>query len=82
MVLLGFADDVLDLPWRYKMILPTVASLPLLVSYTGATSILLPKLARPLLWEVAGDHRTWLGAFAENYFFVAIDPGADRKSVV
>lgn len=34
MVLLGFADDVLDLPWRYKLILPTVASLPLLCTYT------------------------------------------------
>ncbi|XP_013178577.1 PREDICTED: UDP-N-acetylglucosamine--dolichyl-phosphate N-acetylglucosaminephosphotransferase [Papilio xuthus] len=33
MLLLGFADDVLDLRWRYKLILPTVASLPLLVVY-------------------------------------------------
>ena len=31
MMFLGFADDVLDLRWRYKMILPTIASLPLLV---------------------------------------------------
>ena len=43
MVLLGFADDVLDLPWRYKLILPTIASLPLLCTYNGATTILLPK---------------------------------------
>uniref|UniRef100_A0A2H1V2K3 UDP-N-acetylglucosamine--dolichyl-phosphate N-acetylglucosaminephosphotransferase n=1 Tax=Spodoptera frugiperda TaxID=7108 RepID=A0A2H1V2K3_SPOFR len=33
MLLLGFADDVLDLRWRYKLLLPTVASLPLLVVY-------------------------------------------------
>ncbi|CAH0406988.1 unnamed protein product [Chilo suppressalis] len=33
MLLLGFADDVLDLKWRYKLLLPTVASLPLLVVY-------------------------------------------------
>ncbi|XP_032515573.2 UDP-N-acetylglucosamine--dolichyl-phosphate N-acetylglucosaminephosphotransferase [Danaus plexippus] len=33
MLLLGFADDVLNLKWRYKLLLPTVASLPLLVVY-------------------------------------------------
>lgn len=47
MVLLGFMDDVLDLPWRYKLILPTVAALPLLVSYTGVTAVLLPHFVRP-----------------------------------
>ena len=42
MVLLGFADDVLDLPWRYKLLLPTVASLPLLANYhayAGVTAV-------------------------------------------
>ena len=34
---LGFADDVLDIPWRAKLILPTIASLPLLVAYTGGS---------------------------------------------
>ncbi|XP_034826706.1 UDP-N-acetylglucosamine--dolichyl-phosphate N-acetylglucosaminephosphotransferase [Maniola hyperantus] len=33
MLLLGFADDVLNLKWRYKLLLPTIASLPLLVVY-------------------------------------------------
>jgi UDP-N-acetylglucosamine--dolichyl-phosphate N-acetylglucosaminephosphotransferase len=33
MILLGFADDVLDLRWRHKLVLPTLASLPLLVVY-------------------------------------------------
>jgi UDP-N-acetylglucosamine--dolichyl-phosphate N-acetylglucosaminephosphotransferase len=42
MVLLGFVDDVLDLPWRYKIFLPLFACLPLLVSYNGPTSIVLP----------------------------------------
>ena len=75
MVLLGFADDVLDceagvtfsacslslrfhplpspsylaVPWRYKMLLPTVASLPLLVTYSGGTDVLIPAPLRPLL---------------------------------
>eukprot|EP00181_Compsopogon_caeruleus_P002900 CAMPEP_0184688642 /NCGR_PEP_ID=MMETSP0312-20130426/30212_1 /TAXON_ID=31354 /ORGANISM="Compsopogon coeruleus, Strain SAG 36.94" /LENGTH=381 /DNA_ID=CAMNT_0027145899 /DNA_START=1362 /DNA_END=2507 /DNA_ORIENTATION=- len=42
MILLGFADDVLDLKWRYKMVLPFFASLPLVVNYNGSTSVRLP----------------------------------------
>jgi UDP-N-acetylglucosamine--dolichyl-phosphate N-acetylglucosaminephosphotransferase len=44
MIYLGFSDDVLDLRWRYKLILPTIASIPLLIAYSGSTSILLPKI--------------------------------------
>lgn len=33
MLLLGFSDDVLNLRWRYKLVLPAVATLPLLVAY-------------------------------------------------
>jgi hypothetical protein len=29
MLFLGFADDVLDIPWRVKLLLPALASLPL-----------------------------------------------------
>ncbi|XP_044734345.1 UDP-N-acetylglucosamine--dolichyl-phosphate N-acetylglucosaminephosphotransferase isoform X2 [Chrysoperla carnea] len=46
MLLLGFADDVLDLRWRHKLMLPTVASLPLLMVYYvnfNSTTILVPK---------------------------------------
>lgn len=46
MLLLGFADDVLDVPWRYKMMIPFIGSLPLVVAYSGGTSILLPQVAR------------------------------------
>ena len=45
MIFLGFADDVLDLRWRHKVLLPTVASLPLLMVYLvngGSTTIILP----------------------------------------
>lgn len=41
-LLLGFVDDVLDIPWRVKLILPAIASLPLLVSYSGGTGISIP----------------------------------------
>lgn len=49
MLFLGFADDVLDIPWRTKLMLPTVATLPLLAAYTGGTAILLPKFVQGLL---------------------------------
>jgi UDP-N-acetylglucosamine--dolichyl-phosphate N-acetylglucosaminephosphotransferase len=43
MVFLGFADDVLDIPWRVKLVLPLFASLPLLVAYSGGTGISVPR---------------------------------------
>jgi UDP-N-acetylglucosamine--dolichyl-phosphate N-acetylglucosaminephosphotransferase len=46
MILLGFADDVLDLRWRDKMILPSVAALPLLAAYTGSTTVIVPQPVR------------------------------------
>jgi len=52
MIFLGFSDDVLDLPWRYKMILPTIASLPLLAAYSGGTSIVVPIPARFLFGKI------------------------------
>eukprot|EP01111_Echinosteliopsis_oligospora_P011606 TRINITY_DN3869_c0_g1_i1.p1 TRINITY_DN3869_c0_g1~~TRINITY_DN3869_c0_g1_i1.p1 ORF type:complete len:384 (+),score=53.77 TRINITY_DN3869_c0_g1_i1:101-1252(+) len=42
MLLLGFSDDVLNLRWRYKLFLPMIASLPLLVSYAGGTAVVVP----------------------------------------
>lgn len=42
MIFLGFVDDTVDLKWRFKLILPTIASLPLLVAYSGFTSVYIP----------------------------------------
>lgn len=52
MLLLGFADDVLDLRWRHKLLLPMVASLPMLMVYYvtyDLTTIIVPMPLRPLL---------------------------------
>ncbi|KAL5020418.1 hypothetical protein ScPMuIL_003310 [Solemya velum] len=52
MIFLGFADDVLDLKWRHKLLLPTMASLPLLMVYfvnVESTTIVVPKPFRELL---------------------------------
>lgn len=54
MVLLGFADDVLDLRWSVKLLLPLIASLPLLLVYFAnfhSTTIILPKPVRPFLGQ-------------------------------
>jgi len=69
MLFLGFTDDVLDWPWRYKLVLPTVASLPLLCCYSGSTSIVVPIPLRALLFQ---DHEmTSLGQVTS--WFVEID---------
>lgn len=43
MLFLGFADDVLDIPWRVKLLLPAIAALPLVLAYGGGTGIAIPK---------------------------------------
>ncbi|KAI9146308.1 glycosyl transferase family 4-domain-containing protein [Paraphysoderma sedebokerense] len=55
MLFLGFADDVLNLRWRHKLLLPTIASLPLLMVYgieCGITWVVVPLPLRPLLGRV------------------------------
>lgn len=52
MTMLGFMDDVMDLAWRYKFIVPTIATFPLLVAYGGATSIVVPRLLQPFLGPI------------------------------
>ncbi len=49
MIFLGFADDVLDLKWRYKLVLPTIASIPLILAYSGSTSIIIPKFISKII---------------------------------
>lgn len=54
MILLGFADDVLDLRWRHKLMLPTMATLPLLMVYYvnyNSTTVIMPKYVRSFLGE-------------------------------
>ena len=72
MMFLGFTDDVLDWPWRYKLMLPSIATLPLLCCYQGGTSILVPKAMRHLL--MAENKMTALGEFLS--FFVIVDTNA------
>lgn len=48
-MLLGLIDDVIDLRWRHKLIVPTIASVPVLVAYKGATCVVVPKMLQGLI---------------------------------
>lgn len=61
MILLGFTDDVLNLRWRHKLVLPTIASLPILMVYYvtyGNTNIVMP-FPVPQLFNVYSTMFTW-----------------------
>ncbi|CAB9527765.1 dolichyl-phosphate N-acetylglucosaminephosphotransferase [Seminavis robusta] len=83
MLFLGFTDDVLDWPWRYKLVLPSVASLPLLCCYAGSTSVVVPIPMRS--WLMQQGEYTWLAkvlTFPQNDSafmapLIAVDPKAD-----
>ena len=64
MIFLGYTDDTLDLKWRYKLILPTVASLPLLASYSGSTALYVPRPFQLLLMD--GGKLTTLGRLIDT----------------
>jgi len=67
MTLLGFADDVLNLKWRYKLLLPTVASLPILMAYTGTTAIVVPYPLRDVFGmsvELGVLYKVYMGLLA------------------
>src|SRR3989338_11568643 len=50
MILLGFCDDVFDLRWSVKIFSSFLATLPLLVAYTGSTSVVLVCIFVPFLF--------------------------------
>lgn len=56
-IILGFLDDVFDIRWRYKLPIPIISSIPLLMVYYaggGGTSVVVPG------WP--GFLRSWIGA--------------------
>jgi UDP-N-acetylglucosamine--dolichyl-phosphate N-acetylglucosaminephosphotransferase len=61
-VLLGFVDDVIDLKWRHKLIVPTIATFPLLVAYNGVTNVVMPKFLSPIVGNIIN-----LGIFYHIY---------------
>ncbi|KAK4048692.1 tunicamycin resistance protein [Microbotryomycetes sp. JL201] len=69
---LGFLDDVFDIRWRFKLPIPIIASVPLLVTYAaghGITDIVLPRIPglRPLFKAVSTNGVVHLGALYYVY---------------
>ncbi|KAI8068859.1 glycosyl transferase family 4-domain-containing protein [Thamnidium elegans] len=55
MILLGFADDVLDVRWRYKVWFPAIAGIPLMIFYytnKGVTYVVMPIQLRPYVGDL------------------------------
>lgn len=77
MLFLGFTDDVLEWPWRYKLFLPSVASLPLLCCYNGSTSIVVPIPIRS--WIVDEYELTLFGKLVS--YIIEIDLSANGTLV-
>mmetsp|Transcript_8545 Transcript_8545/g.24352 ORF Transcript_8545/g.24352 Transcript_8545/m.24352 type:complete len:480 (-) Transcript_8545:65-1504(-) len=48
-VLLGLVDDVIDIKWKHKLVIGVVMALPLLLSYKGGTTVLMPRALAPYL---------------------------------
>lgn len=54
-VLLGIGDDLFDIRWRHKVLIPAFAVIPMLVVYFvdfGVTQMVVPKPLRPYLGEL------------------------------
>lgn len=79
MLLLGFADDVLDVRWKHKIVLSLLASLPLLASYDGPTSIKVPLPFRPAVTSLVFEVDAIAPAFNLSHI---VGFNADRTSVV
>lgn len=45
---------MLDLPWRFKIILPIIASFPIIAVYSGSTDIIVPFPFRFLFGKYIG----------------------------
>ena len=71
MVLLGFADDILDVRWRYKVWFPAVASVPLLIFYYtnfGVTHVVMPLQLRSYVGELVDLGKLYLFTFNKFFF--------------
>ncbi|KAL9090524.1 MAG: hypothetical protein Q9165_005285 [Trypethelium subeluteriae] len=54
-VILGLGDDLFDIRWRHKLLIPAFASIPMLIVYFvdfGVTQIVVPKFLRPYFGEL------------------------------
>lgn len=73
-VLLGIGDDLFDIRWRHKVLIPAVAAIPMLVVYFvdfGVTQMVVPLPLRPYLGELFDLGKS-------NWNFTVLLNGADQ----
>ncbi|KAF1983318.1 UDP-GlcNAc-1-phosphate transferase [Aulographum hederae CBS 113979] len=69
-VLLGVGDDLFDIRWRHKVLIPAFASIPMLIVYFvdfGVTSIVIPTPLRPYfgsLFDLGSLYYLYMAALA------------------
>lgn len=79
-VLLGIGDDLFDIRWRHKVLIPAFAVIPMLVVYFvdfGVTQMVVPLPLRPYLGELFD-----LGMTQSMYHFVIGSANGSRLAVL
>lgn len=74
MCFLGFADNVLDLRWRDRLVLPLAASLPVLMTYAatgGVTTVRVPSLLHGQ-WPLVGSLGPYLDIGALYFAYISM----------
>lgn len=69
-VILGVGDDLFDIRWRHKILIPAFASIPMLIVYFvdfGVTKVVIPTPLQPYLGELLD-----LGQHARSYVAAAM----------
>jgi UDP-N-acetylglucosamine--dolichyl-phosphate N-acetylglucosaminephosphotransferase len=54
-VILGLGDDLFDIRWRHKVLIPAFASIPILIVYFvdfGVTQVVVPTPLRPYIGDL------------------------------
>lgn len=54
-IMLGLFDDLFDIRWRHKVLIPAIAAVPMLIIYFvdfGVTQVVVPTPLRPYLGEL------------------------------
>lgn len=67
MAFLGFVDDMVDLRWRYKLVLPTIASIPIVLAYSSGSDLIIPNILTTIFSYVNLTNVFYLGIIFKIY---------------
>ncbi|KAK1350295.1 UDP-N-acetylglucosamine--dolichyl-phosphate N-acetylglucosaminephosphotransferase [Hamiltosporidium tvaerminnensis] len=65
-LILGFMDDLIDLEWRYKLVVPAVMMIPTLLLYNDSTYVILPLFGLIDLGSLYYIYMILVGIFSTN----------------